>query len=312
MKKVFFAALAATALLTACNKPGATKVNLKNDVDTLSYAIGLQQNLNDEQIKQMLVQMGSDSAYVEQFFKGFKAGLEAGDDKKQLAFMLGQQAGLGTKFQTFANIEHQVFAGDSTQHLSIKQFLLGLSDARHGNSAFVDETGKPMDAQALNEMLRGVAERMTKAASEKMYGPKKKASEEFMAKIAKQADVKKLDNGVYYKVIKEGDGSIPTADQEVTVEYEGRLMDGTVFDSTKNHGDQPAKFICSQVIPGWTNALTHMHVGSEWEVYIPYDQAYGERESGPIPAYSALVFKIKLLDARKPEAPAQPQLQIAQ
>lgn len=86
------------------------------------------------------------------------------------------------------------------------------------------------------------------------------------------------------------------------VSYEGRLIDGKVFDSSQN---KTVKFPANQVIKGWTIALTNMKVGSEWEVYIPWNLAYGDQEQGPIPPYSALVFKIKLVSVS--DAPAQPE-----
>ena len=122
--------------------------------------------------------------------------------------------------------------------------------------------------------------------------PVYKAGEEYLAKVAQQPDVKSLGGGIYYKVISEGKGAVPTADQTVEVEYEGRLIDGTVFDASKGNA---VKFPCNAVIKGWTIALTSMPVGSEWEIYVPWNLAYGENGTGPIPPYSALVFKVKLV-----------------
>ena len=298
-------------LLGACNKPGQSNVSLKTDVDTLSYALGLVNAPNDEQIKMYLMQAGSDSAYVEQFFKGLKDGISASDNKKKTAYQLGLQSGMQIKNQMMTGLERQVFAGDSTRHLSIKNFLLGQADGRHDRSVLKDANGNKLEAQGIQEMLMKLVNDMTAKANEKVYGPKREASEAFMAQKAKEAGVQKLDGGVLYKVVKAGNGAVPKADQIVEVEYEGKLIDGTVFDASKG---QPVKFPANQVIPGWTTALTHMPVGSEWIVYIPWNQAYGERESGPIPPFSALEFKIKLVsvaDADK-KAPAQPQIEIAQ
>lgn len=289
---MIFAAIAATALLGACNKPGATTAHLKNDVDTLSYALGMANSASDDEIKMYLVQAGADSAYVEQFFKGIKDGLNASDNKKEMAYQLGLQTGMQMKTRMFASVEGQVFAGDSTAHLSTKNFFMGMNDGRHGKSALT-ANGAPLDRQGVQELLMKMVESMKEKANEKVYGEKRKASEDFMAGVAKQEGVKALEGGVYYKVITEGKGAVPTADQTVEVEYEGRLADGTVFDASQG---QTVKFMCSQVIKGWTTALTHMPAGSEWEVYIPWNLAYGAQGSGPIPPYSALVFKIKLVN----------------
>ena len=101
-----------------------------------------------------------------------------------------------------------------------------------------------------------------------------------------------------YEVIKEGNGEIPADTSRVEVNYEGKLINDTVFDSSYER-KSPATFRCNQVIPGWTEALTHMPVGSTWMVYIPQDQAYAEREAGQIKPFSALKFKIELLSIKK-------------
>ena len=130
----------------------------------------------------------------------------------------------------------------------------------------------------------------------KLYGDIKVAGEKFLAENAKKQDVKVLESGVQYKILKAGTGPVPTASQKVKVHYEGRTLDGNVFDSSYKRGE-PTDFRCNQVIKGWTEALTHMPVGSTWEVYIPYHLAYGERGAGDdIKPFSMLIFKIELLE----------------
>ena len=104
---------------------------------------------------------------------------------------------------------------------------------------------------------------------------------------------------VQYKVIKEGTGEKPQATSKVKVNYEGKLVDGTVFDSSYKR-NKPAVFECNRVIPGWTQALTNMPVGSTWEIYIPYELGYGIRGAGEkIPPFSTLIFKVELLSIEK-------------
>ena len=123
--------------------------------------------------------------------------------------------------------------------------------------------------------------------------------------MAKQPGVKALPGGVYYKELTPGTGATPTRNQIAEVSYEGKLIGGKTFDSSNG---KTVEFPVGGVIPGFTTALTNMKVGAEWIVYIPWDQAYGAQESGPIPPYSALTFKIKLVAVKNaPAAPKMPQ-----
>lgn len=115
----------------------------------------------------------------------------------------------------------------------------------------------------------------------------------YLDKVSKSPQYKKVD-GIFYKILKVGSGVIPTAKSTVSVNYEGRLIDGTIFDSTYPRGE-PVTIRVDQVIKGWTAALTHMPEGSSWEIVIPCELAYGERNPGSIKPYSTLIFKVDLL-----------------
>ena len=110
-------------------------------------------------------------------------------------------------------------------------------------------------------------------------------------------------DGIQYKVIKEGNGAKPAETDVVKVHYKGTLIDGTEFDSSIKRGE-PAEFPLNRVISGWTKSLKEMPVGSKWEIYIPADQAYGQRGSGPIGPNETLIFEVELLDIVTPQAPA--------
>ena len=117
----------------------------------------------------------------------------------------------------------------------------------------------------------------------------------FLAEHAKTDGIQATDSGLLYQVTTQGDGATPTAADTVTVHYTGRLLDGTVFDSSVARG-QPATFPVSGVIPGWTEALQLMQVGSTWEVWIPQELGYGARGAGnDIPPYAVLNFTIELI-----------------
>ncbi len=127
------------------------------------------------------------------------------------------------------------------------------------------------------------------------------ASQAFITKTSKQDGVMKLSDGVYYKVITMGKGPMPKATDTVTVNYEGSLMDGKVFDSSYAR-HTPASIPLNAVIPGWTTALTHMPVGSTWTLYLSPDQAYGKYAPPVIGPNQALVFKVELIKIDAPAA----------
>lgn len=127
----------------------------------------------------------------------------------------------------------------------------------------------------------------------------KKAGEDFLNNNKNKAGVITLPNGLQYKIIKPGTGEKPSASDIVKVNYEGKLINGTVFDSSYKRGE-PTTFPVSGVIPGWTEALQLMNKGSLWEIYIPASLAYGEQGVPPvIGPNETLVFKVELLDVNK-------------
>lgn len=286
MKKIILAGLvAATALFSACNN-GTPKANLKTDIDTLSYEMGVAMSTEKSNIENMLAQQGSDSAYVDEFIKGYIDGMKSADDKKQMAYNMGLQAGMQTKMQ-MPMIEQQVFQGDSTKKVSIKNYVAGFTDYANGKVVV-----KIKDSVLTRETAN-------KEVMNYMFGKQKKESAKFMADKAKEAGVKALSNGIYYKELEKGTGDKHcTLNDSIVVEYEGKLANGTVFDSSKNQPTGKVTMPLARMIKGWQVALPQMPVGATWEIYIPYEQGYGENGTGPIPPFSALIFKVKLLDVK--------------
>ena len=173
-------------------------------------------------------------------------------------------------------------SNDSLQmHLAYK----GLYDALYGDTTLFKHQ------QAETFLGKRVAD-IRKAREEKL----KKAGVDFLKENATKEGVIVLPSGLQYKVLKQGDGAIAKATDKVKVKYEGRLIDGTVFDSTDKHGGDPITFSPNQVIKGWTEALCMMPVGSKWQLFIPQELAYGGRATGSIPAFSTLVFDVEVLD----------------
>ena len=289
MKKLSYLFVAVVAAVIASCGNGTPKADLKNDIDTLSYAIGMAQT---QGLRDYLNRIGVDSTYMDQFIKGLNEGANAGDDKKKMAYYTGIQIGQQISQQMIKGINYEIFGEDSTQTISLKNFMAGFV------SGTLEEGGL-MTVEEAQGTARTKQQEIKKAQMEKVYGPWRQENEEYMAKVAKKEGIQKLENGVYYEVIEEGKGDIPADTSRVKVNYEGKLINDTIFDSSYKR-NEPTTFRCNQVIPGWTNALTHMPVGSKWKVYIPQDQAYGDREAGAnIKPFSALVFTIELLSIEK-------------
>lgn len=172
--------------------------------------------------------------------------------------------------------------------LQPEALLAGLRDAMEGNAPAVP-------VEAVHRALREIHERADAVRREQQKGLAE-AGQKFLEENAKNDDVTVTESGLQFKVLEKGEGTIPARQDQVRVHYTGRLVDGTVFDSSVERG-QPAEFPVNGVIPGWIEALTMMSVGSKWQLYIPHNLAYGERGAGAsIPPYSALVFDVELLE----------------
>lgn len=297
MKKLTIVAVIAIAAATLIGCGNSTpKANLKNDVDTLSYAIGLSQT---QGLRDYLVgRMGMDTAYVDQFIKGLNDGVNSGDDKKKAAYFAGIQIGQQISNQMIPGINHEIYGDDSTKTISLKNFMAGFITGATNSKGL-------MTVDQAQEIAQIKMQAIKAKAAEETYGPNKKAGEKFLAENAKKAGVKTLPvtlpdgtkSFVQYRVIKEGNGTIPADTSMVKVNYEGKTIDGNVFDSSYKR-NTPVDMRANQVIKGWTEVLTHMPVGSTWEVFIPQELAYGERAAGDIKPFSALIFQIELLSAQ--------------
>ena len=149
-----------------------------------------------------------------------------------------------------------------------------------------------------NAYVQSKAEAIKTKATEAQFAENKAAGEKFLAENAKKEGVKTTSSGLQYKIIKEGNGAVPTDSSKVKVNYKGTLIDGTQFDSSYDR-KEPTTFRANQVIKGWTEALTMMPVGSKWELYIPQELAYGSREAGTIKPFSTLIFEVELLSIEK-------------
>ena len=274
----------AAATFVSCGN-STPKADLKDEVDTLSYAMGMAQTQGLKEYLSDRLQI--DTAYMDDFIKGLNDGANAGDDKKKAAYYAGIQIGQQISNQMVKGINHEVFGDDSTKTISLKNFMAGFVSGTTGKKGLMTVEQAAQVAQAKMVSIKA-------KAMEKQYGPNKVAGEKFLAANKKKPGVVTLPSGVQYKVIKEGNGPMPKDTSMVKVQYEGKTIDGNVFDSSYKRGE-PVSLRANQVIKGWTEALVHMPVGSVWEVYIPQELAYGEREQAQIKPFSALIFKIELV-----------------
>ncbi len=200
-------------------------------------------------------------------------GLQTEEDKT--AYAIGQIVGSNLKSFTFSKHEMQMVESG---------FAAGL----HGTKPAVDVDSYRSKAQALQVARVGL-----------LVEKSKQAGKDFRAKAATDKDTETTSTGVVITTLSAGSGAAPTADDQVKVHYEGKLTDGTLFDSSIQRGE-PMTFKLSAVVPCWTEALQHMKVGGKSRIICPSDVAYGDRGSPPkIPGGATLVFNVELLDIVK-------------
>jgi len=182
------------------------------------------------------------------------------------------------------------YAKQGLDSLDVNAFAMGLKDA-----ITQDTSNMKMSEMEANVVLQKFFTQLSQKKSEAAI----KEGKDFLAENAKKDNVVTLADGLQYKILKEGSGPKPSATDKVKVHYTGKLLDGTVFDSSVERGE-PITFQLNRVIPGWTEALQLMPVGSKWRLFIPSDLAYGERGAGQtIPPNSTLIFDVELLGIEK-------------
>lgn len=174
-------------------------------------------------------------------------------------------------------------------------FMAGMTDALSGKKPQLTKAEMKQTLQNFQKKMLMKRLAQYKKSAEK----NKKEGDAFLKANKAKPGVVTLASGLQYKVLAKGAGQSPTKEDAVTVEYTGKLLNGKVFDSSDKAG-KPATFKVTQVIPGWTEALQLMKVGSKWEIYVPSKLAYGARGiGGPIGPNETLVFQIKLISIEK-------------
>jgi len=337
MKKTIlgtFSALTVLAvMMVSCGGASTPKASLKNSVDSVSYAYGV--SMADQGLVQFLEQSGvlqnttnieydyqmrmaaADSTQrdvlqkeldakvdsvnklnaprLNEFIKGMTEAMDLEEDSP---YANGLSIGVQFSQQMLPQFSGMVFGSDSTKKVNRDQVMAGLISTLKNQELAISK----MDA---NGLIQAEVEKGQKADQARQEEELKAQNQEsiaagdaFLAENAKKEGVVTLPSGLQYEIISAGNGAIPAETDQVKVHYHGTLIDGTVFDSSVERGE-PAVFGVTQVIPGWTEALKLMPVGSKWRLYVPYDLAYGATDRGAIKPFSNLIFDVELIGIEK-------------
>lgn len=290
MKKVIIMALIIT--VSACFNAADARKKKEADssatvavvpvtsADTLAYAAGMAQT--EGLIPFLKRQFNVDTVHVSDFARGYReaAGHEFSDEYN--AYIAGMQVA-GLLHRNMLPRVREALAATGDTAVNVRMFDEGFMAAVMGNAVMPDSTASV------------VYETAVEAAKRKASEATINEGEEFLSANKLKEGVVTTASGLQYKVLVKGEGKIPAATDEVIVKYEGRLINGTVFDSSYKRKNQESKFRADKVIKGWTEALTMMPVGSKWELYIPQELAYGSHQKGKIPPYSTLIFTVELV-----------------
>ena len=269
-------------------EPVELPVQLVSGSDSVSYAGGMA--VTNGLIAYLKQQHNVDTTNMADFLRGFNEVVKAGDDPNMKAYVAGMQIADQVKNRMLPGMTEEF--KDSPDSIIPSIFYRGFTAALKGDSSLFKQ-------DVAESFFRQKQADDKKAKEERLYGPNRDAGIKFLADNAKNEGVIVTPSGLQYKVLVRGEGEVPQKTDKVTVNYEGRLIDGTVFDASAKHGDKPASFRADQVIKGWTEALTMMPVGSKWQLFIPYELAYGERNAGQIKPFSALIFDVELIGIEK-------------
>lgn len=259
-------------------------VQLVTSSDSLSYAAGI--TMTNGLMPFLQQQLKVDTAYMADFVRGLNEALTGKETPAQQAYRAGFQIADQVKSGMLPRMKQEF---TDTPDSIIEPILF---------RGFADAIAKDESVMNMRKAER-LFKKKQESNHEAMVAAKNKVGREFLAENAKKEGVITTPSGLQYKVLVQGSGQVPQATDKVKVNYEGRLIDGTVFDASSKHGNDPISFRADQVIRGWTEALTMMPVGSKWQLYIPQELGYGERQAGNIPPYSVLIFDVELVGIEK-------------
>ena len=269
---------------SCCEAP----VSLLSKSDSLSYAAGM--TYTTGLIDYVGKQFGVDSTSMGAFVAGLREGIKRSNDKQFMAHSAGVQIA--------QLLETRMYPGVANEVKNTPWTL----DSITFNRGFIDAVLNDTTVMQVVDAKKYYEKTMTdeKHRQEDAY---KKENVDWLAENAKKEGVVTLPSGLQYKVLTAGTGEVATKDDNVTVRYEGKTIDGNIFDSSYKRNPDTSTFRPDQVNKGWTEALTSMPAGSTWMLYIPQELAYGSRAAGQIKPYSTLIFKVELVKIDRKQQP---------
>lgn len=250
-------------------------VELKNFTDSINYAFGM---LNGDQMRMYLLANDTDGTAQRDFIENINKAMKVRARNPQLV-MMGKQIGSAIREQ------------EPTGLLGLENVATNFELIKQGFVNGMYDYDTQFDSRTAGEYIENT---MTQIK----YGEAIEAGKKFLEENKLKEGVIVTESGLQYEVIKMGKGAKPTATDKVKVHYHGTLTDGTVFDSSVDRGE-PITFALNQVIPGWTEGVQLMPVGSKFRFYVPQELGYGARQAGSIPPYSTLIFEVELLGIEK-------------
>ena len=268
---------------TECSETCKTApIVLKSAADSLSYTTGMtMSNGLDAYLEQ---QFGITKELMPDFIRGLKEGISKRKDANFAAHGVGIAVSRQIESRLLPNMVSQF--EESKSPIDTEILYSGIVAAMSKDTTMMSPATAAKFFKEQEIAIRQQREAENKAKNEA-----------FMAENKAKEGVVTLPSGLQYRIIKKGTGAIPKATDDVQVIYEGKTIDGKVFDSTAKHGTEFDTFNVGGLIKGWTEALQLMPVGSKWEIFIPYNLAYGERGAGrDIAPYSTLIFTLELKD----------------
>ena len=266
------------------NRQEQPQVKLVTSADSVSYAAG--KALTEGVLTYLRQNFQVDSAYVGEVITGFKEAFAKAEDPQYKAFVAGQAIAKTVHERMLPDIKSR-FAG-TKDAINDDLFVAGFVAALAGDTTIYN-----------NEQAKKLFSERLKTDQEEAARVYKANNENWLATNNAKPGVTTTPSGLQYKVLRKGTGAMPADSSYVRVKYEGKLIDGTVFDSSYKRTPDTNVFRAKDVIKGWTEALTMMPVGSKWELYIPAALGYGSRQAGQILPNSTLIFTVELMAIEK-------------